>query len=280
MYPITASVTTIRMPPHELLAAFVQGLVEGITEFLPVSSTGHLIVVGDWLGLRDERAKTFGIFIQLGATLAIVWLYRRRLLDAARGLGRAGDGRRLALNLLLAFLPVAVVGVAVHGQIKALLFRPSVVAWAFIVGGVIILCLEAWDPPPRIAGLDGLGPGRALAIGLAQTLALIPGMSRAGATIMGAYALGLSRVAATEFSFLLAVPVLASAAVFDLLRSLDGLSPRDLPFFATGFLTAFAAALLVVRGLLRYVTTHRFTPFAWYRIGFGLFLLWWYAGRA
>lgn len=266
------------MPPHDLRAAFVQGLVEGVTEFLPVSSTGHLIVVGHWLGLADERAKTFEIFIQLGATLAIVWLYRRRLAEAVTGLGRGPEGRRLALNLLLAFLPVALMGVLVHGWIKETLFRPSVVAWAFIVGGVIILALEAWNPPPRIATLEQLEPRRALGIGLAQTLALIPGMSRAGATIMGGYGLGLSRVAATEFSFLLAVPVLSSAAIFDLLRSLDHLSPRDIPFFATGFVTAFVAALVVVRGLLRFVTTHRFTVFAWYRIAFGLGLLWWQAG--
>ena len=267
------------MPIPDLVAAAIQGLVEGVTEFLPVSSTGHLIVVGDWLGLHDERAKTFEIFIQLGAIFAIVWIYRERFLDMLRSLTHPTEGRRLALNLLLAFLPVAVGGVLVHGWIKAHLFNPTVVAWGFIVGGVAILAIERWQPPTTTVALSSLEPRTALGIGLAQMLALVPGVSRSGATILGGYALGLSRVAATEFSFLLAVPVLAAAAGFDLVRSLDQLSVADVPFFAVGFATAFVAAFMVVRLLLRYVTAHRFTVFAWYRIAFGMLLLWGYAGR-
>lgn len=267
------------MPIPDLVAAIIQGLVEGVTEFLPVSSTGHLIVVGDWLGLHDERAKTFEIFIQLGAVFAIVWIYRARFLDMLRSLTHPTEGRRLAVNLLLAFLPVSLVGLLIHSWIKAQLFNPTVVAWGFIVGGVAILAIERWPPATTTVALTGLEPRTALGIGLAQMLALVPGVSRAGATIMGGYALGLSRVAATEFSFLLAVPVLSAAAGYDLLKNLSKLSTADIPFFAVGFLTAFAAAFLVVRGLLRYVTTHRFTAFAWYRIAFGILLLWLYAGR-
>ncbi len=262
------------MPIPDLIAAAIQGIVEGVTEFLPVSSTGHLIVVGDWLGLHDERAKTFEIFIQLGAVLAIVWIYRARFLDMLQNLAHPTEGRRLAINLLLAFLPVSVVGVLIHGWIKAELFNPTVVAWGFIVGGVAILAIERWQPVSTTVDLGSLRPRTALGIGLAQMLALVPGVSRSGATILGGYALGLSRVAATEFSFLLAVPVLAAAAGFDLLRSLDTLAVADVPFFAVGFATAFVAAFVVVRVLLRYVTAHRFTVFAWYRIAFGAFLLW------
>jgi len=267
------------MPIPDLVAAVIQGIVEGVTEFLPVSSTGHLIVVGDWLGLHDERAKSFEIFIQLGAIFAILWIYRARFADVLRSLAHPTEGRRLAVNLLLAFLPVSVLGVLVHGWIKAHLFTPTVVAWGFIVGGLAILAIERWQPPTTTPALNELEGRTALGIGLAQMLALIPGVSRAGATIMGGYALGLSRVAATEFSFLLAVPVLAAAAGYDLVKSLGSLSAKDVPFFAVGFLTAFAAAFLVVRSLLRYVTTHHFTVFAWYRIAFGVLLLWLYAGR-
>jgi undecaprenyl-diphosphatase len=260
-----------------LVAAAIQGIVEGVTEFLPVSSTGHLIVAGDWLGLTDERAKTFDIFIQLGAILAIVWIYRERFRLVAQSVIREPASRRFVTNLLVAFIPVAVVGVLIHHWIKEHLFTPPVVALGFIGGGIVILFIERWKPPELVHDAMDLQPRTALGIGLAQLLALIPGVSRSGATIMGGYALGLSRTAATEFSFFLAVPVLAAAAGFDLLRSLASLSAADIPFFAVGLGVAFVSAFVVVKAFLRYVAHHSFSVFAWYRIAFGLFLLWLYA---
>lgn len=265
------------MSPPDLLAAAVQGVVEGVTEFLPVSSTGHLIVTGDWLDFTGERAKTFDIFIQLGAILAIVWIYRARFLAALRQLPREPASRRFFTNLLVAFLPVAVVGVLTHRWIKQYLFTPPVVALGFIAGGVAILLIERWRPRERVADTADLMPRTALGIGIAQLLALVPGVSRSGATIMGGYALGLSRTAATEFSFFLAVPVIAAAAGFDLVRSLSALAPGDAPVFAVGLVVAFASAFVVVKSLIRYVAHHSFAAFAWYRIGFGALLLWLYA---
>jgi undecaprenyl-diphosphatase len=264
------------MSVPELVAAGIQGVVEGVTEFLPVSSTGHLIVAGDWLGLTDERAKTFDIFIQLGAILAIVWIYRQRFLSVARHLGSEPASRRFVTNLLVAFLPVVLVGVPTHHWIKAHLFTPLVVAIGFIAGGLLIIVIERWKPAERVADAADIVPRTALGIGLAQLLALVPGVSRSGATIMGGYALGLSRTAATEFSFFLAVPVLAAAAGFDLLKSLHALSPADVPFFAVGLGVAFVSAFVVVKAFLRYVAHHSFVVFAWYRIAFGLLLLWLY----
>ncbi len=260
----------------DLLSAAVLGIVEGVTEFLPVSSTGHLIVVGDWLGFTGERAKTFEIFIQFGAILAIVWLYRQRFLDVVRHATSEPASRRFVTNLALGFLPAAIVGVLTHHWIKAHLFTPVVVGWAFIIGGVAILAIERWKPAPVVADAADLAPRTALGIGLAQVLALMPGMSRSGATIMGGYALGLSRTAATEFSFFLAVPVIAAAAGFDLLKSLNGLALSDIPVFAVGFVVSFVAAFVVIKAFLHYVAHHSFSVFAWYRIGFGAFLLWLY----
>ncbi|MFZ5624195.1 MAG: undecaprenyl-diphosphate phosphatase [Gemmatimonadota bacterium] len=259
----------------DLLKAAVLGLVEGVTEFLPVSSTGHLIVASEWLGFHDARGKTFEIFIQLGAILSIVWIYRATLLRTARGLhhGQAAD-RGLVLNLAVAFLPAAIVGFLFHDWIKAHLFSTETVAVALVVGGVAILAIERLAPRVRFPDLEQVPPRTALGIGLAQVLSLVPGTSRSGATIMGGYALGLSRVAATEFSFFLAIPVMVAATVFDLLDSLDALSAADIPVFAVGFVTAFISAVIVVRGFLRYVSGHSFAAFAWYRIGFGLVLLW------
>ena len=262
------------MTSAELVAAVVLGIVEGVTEFLPISSTGHLIVAGHWLGFEDERAKTFEIFIQLGAILAIVWLYRARFLTIARTVVREPGSRRFVTNLLLGFAPAAIVGVSIHGLIKAHLFTPAVVAAAFIVGGILILLIEKRRPVVRVTDAADIAPRTAFGIGLAQMLALIPGVSRSGATIMGGYVLGLSRTAATEFSFFLAVPVIAAAALFDLARSLHLLQAGDVPLFAVGFVVSFLSALMVVRGLLRYVAHHSFAAFAWYRIAFGLFLLW------
>jgi undecaprenyl-diphosphatase len=259
--------------PELWLKAAILGLVEGATEFIPVSSTGHLIVVGSWLGLVDDRAKTFDIFIQLGAILAIVWLYRIRLVRAVVDARREPASRRFLLSLLIAFLPAAVVGFLTHGWIKARLFNPAVVAVTMVLGGIVILLIERWAPSSTIDDVSQVPPPTAFGIGLAQVLSLIPGTSRSGATIMGAYALGLSRTAATEFSFFLAVPVMLAATLFDLAKSWSVLSVMDIPMFAVGFIVSFISAVVVVRAFLSFVSGHSFAVFAWYRIVFGL-LLW------
>ncbi|MBA3317475.1 MAG: undecaprenyl-diphosphate phosphatase [Gemmatimonadales bacterium] len=261
------------MSPELFLQAVILGLVEGATEFIPVSSTGHLIVVSEWLGRVDERAKTFGIFIQLGAILAIVWLYRARLTRTILATRHDPKSRRLLSNLAIAFLPAAIIGFLAHDWIKAYLFNTEVVAGALVVGGVLILIIERWRPLVRVEDVGDMAPPTALGIGLAQVLSLVPGTSRSGATIMGGYAIGLSRTAATEFSFFLAIPVMFAATCYDLLKSWGDLSGADAPFFAVGFLVAFVSALVVVKGFLSYVSHHSFAVFAWYRIAFGVLLL-------
>jgi undecaprenyl-diphosphatase len=258
----------------ELLEAVILGLVEGVTEFIPVSSTGHLIVVGEWLGQVDERAKTFEIFIQLGAILAIVWLYRARLLRTVASARTDPASRRFFLNLAISFVPAAAVGFLIHDWIKTHLFTTSVVAWALIVGGIAILLIERWAPRTRFEEVSEVPPLTALGVGLAQVLSLIPGTSRSGATIMGGYALGLSRRAATELSFFLAIPIMFAATLYDLAKSAGALTGADLPFFAAGFAVAFVSALVVVKAFLTYVSHHSFAAFAWYRIAFGAALLW------
>jgi undecaprenyl-diphosphatase len=258
------------VPPELLLKAAILGLVEGATEFIPVSSTGHLIVVSNWLGLVDERAKTFNIFIQLGAILAIVWLYRTRLARSVAEARRDSTGRRLIINLLVAFLPAAIVGFLAHDWIKSRLFNPSVVALALMVGGIFILLIERWGPQSVVDDVNQVPTRSALGVGLAQVLSLIPGTSRSGATIMGGYALGLSRTAATEFSFFLAIPVMFAATGYDLLKSWALLAAPDLPMFAIGFVVSFVSALIVVRLFLSYVSRHSFRAFAWYRIVLGV----------
>jgi undecaprenyl-diphosphatase len=259
--------------PEPLLKAAVLGLVEGATEFIPVSSTGHLIVVSEWLGLVDEGAKTFDIFIQLGAILAIVWLYRVRLGRTVLAARQDPQSRRFIGNLLIAFLPAALIGFIAHDWIKARLFHPTVVAVALVVGGILILLIERWSPLPKVYDVSDVPPRTAFGIGLAQVLSLIPGTSRSGATIMGGYALGLSRVAATEFSFFLAIPVMLAATMYDLLKSWSALTPADAPTFAVGFVVSFLTAIVVVRAFLTYVSGHSFGAFAWYRIVFGAVLL-------
>jgi undecaprenyl-diphosphatase len=259
--------------PDLLLKAVILGLVEGATEFIPVSSTGHLIVVSSWLDLVDERAKTFDIFIQLGAILAIVWLYRGRLSAAVLSARHNPESRRFMGNLLIAFLPAAVVGLAAHDWIKAQLFNPTVVAAALIVGGILILLIERWAPSPRLGDVNQVPPRTAFGIGLAQVLSLVPGISRSGATIMGGYVLGLSRVAATEFSFFLAIPVMLAATLYDLIKSWTALAPADAVMFSVGFIVSFVSAVFVVRAFLTYVSGHSFNAFAWYRIAFGAVLL-------
>ena len=256
-----------------LITAALLGVVEGVTEFIPVSSTGHLIVVSQWLGQTGERAKTFEIFIQLGAILAIVWLYRARLATAVVEALRGGPGRRLLINLLLGFIPVAVIGLLTHHWIKDRLFNPVVVACALIVGGIIILAIERWKPNTRVGDVNEVRSPLALGVGLAQVLSLIPGTSRSGATIMGGYALGLSRTVATEFSFFLSIPVMFAATLFDLRSSWQTLSAADLPVFSVGFATAFVSALVVVKLFVGFVSKNSFSVFAWYRIVFGIFLL-------
>lgn len=259
-----------------LYTAIILGLVEGITEFIPVSSTGHLILASDLLDFTGERAKTFEIFIQLGAILAVVWLYRKLFVDLLIRWHRDLGARRLLVNLFIAFLPAALVGLVAHDWIKAHLFNPITVAIALVVGGVAILLIEKWAPPARTSEVVDLKPMTALGIGLAQVLSLFPGVSRSGATIMGGYGLGLSRRAATEFSFFLAVPVMVAATLFDLLGSWNRLTRYDVQLFSVGFLVSFGSALIVIKAFLGYVSRRSFAPFAWYRIVVGAALLVWF----
>ena len=260
------------MSPELLLKAALLGLVEGATEFIPVSSTGHLIVASHWLGLVDERAKTFDIFIQLGAILAIVWIYRARLIGTLMRARQDQASRRFIVNLAIAFLPAAIVGFLTHDWIKTRLFNPAVVAVALVLGGIVILLIERWSGAATVDDVNAVPPRTALGIGLAQVLSLVPGTSRSGATIMGGYVLGLSRTAATEFSFFLAVPVMLAATTYDLAKSWSALSPGDFPMFAVGFIVSFVSAVFVVKAFLAYVSGHSFAVFAWYRIIFGLVL--------
>lgn len=254
------------------LVAAILGLLEGATEFIPVSSTGHLIVAGHWLGFEGPVAATFEIFIQLGAILAVVWIYRARLLGVVAGWRTRPADRRLVINLALAFLPAAIIGFLIHGWMKAVLFTPTVVAGALVVGGIAILVIERWDPPATVTSLDAIPYRTALGVGIAQVLSLVPGTSRSGATILGGYALGLSRPVATEFSFFLAVPIMFAATLFDLFKSRGALTPDTVPMFTVGFLVAFVSALFIVRLFLRFVAQHTFAAFAWYRIALGVLI--------
>ena len=268
-----------------LLKAAVMGVVEGLTEFLPISSTGHLILAGSLLGFEGETAKVFDIAIQTGAMFAVIWEYRQRLLGTVRGLGSDPVARRFALNVLVAFIPAVVLGLALGKTIKAHLFKPVPVALAFIVGALLILWIErihraryGCDDPEvrraaRVETVDQMSGLDALKVGLLQCLALIPGTSRSGATIMGAMLLGFSRKAATEFSFYLGIPTLMGAGAYSVWKQREALHLHDLPMFAVGTVVAFASALLCIRWLIRYVSTHDFVPFAWYRIVFGAIVL-------
>ncbi len=256
-----------------LLKAFILGVVEGATEFLPVSSTGHLIIVGDLLEFNDEKSKVFKIFIQLGAILAICWEYRTRLGHVAGSAFSDRAAQRFIFNLGVAFMPAALLGLAFHSQIKAYLFSPFTVAIALIVGGFVILIVEKFAPVPTTETVDDMSFKQALKIGCAQSMALIPGVSRSGATILGGVIFGLSRKAATEFSFFVAIPIMFAATTFDLLKNRDLLSWGDVPVFAVGFITSFFAALLAVKTFIRYVAHHDFRLFAYYRIVFGSIVL-------
>ncbi|MDD2769842.1 MAG: undecaprenyl-diphosphate phosphatase [Methylococcus sp.] len=256
------------------LNALILGLVEGLTEFLPVSSTGHLILVGELLKFNDDRGKLFEVVIQSGAILAVCWEYRRKLGELLFGFTRSRQARRFIMNLVVAFIPAGAVGFLAGKAIKAHLFNSVVVASAFILGGLIILWVERRQRPVRVESIDDIDWRLAFKLGLCQTLALLlPGTSRSGATIIGGMLLGLSRRAATEFSFFMAIPTLFSATAYDLYKTGGILRVEDLSAFGIGFAAAFVSAFLAVRGLLRYISGHDFTVFAWYRIVFGLVVL-------
>lgn len=253
-----------------LLHALILGIVEGLTEFLPVSSTGHLILAGDLLGFNDDRGKLFEIVIQSGAILAVCWEYRMKIASVLTGLPNDRAAQRFTLNLAIAFLPLAILGLLFGKTIKAHLFQPLPVALAFIIGGFIILWAERREHKIRIESVDALGAIDAFKLGCAQALALIPGTSRSGATIIGGLFLGLSRKAATEFSFFLAIPTLLAATVYELYKERALLSIDDIGMWAVGFIASFVSAFLCVRWLLRFISTHDFSAFAWYRIAFGI----------
>jgi undecaprenyl-diphosphatase len=261
------------LDPILLLKALILGLVEGFTEFLPISSTGHLILAGDLLDFNDERGKLFEIVIQSGAILAVCWEYRAKIISVVSGLTRERAAQRFTLNLFVAFMPLAVLGLLFGKAIKAHLFNPIAVATTFIVGGFIILWAEKREHRIRFETVDELGLVDAFKLGIAQALALIPGTSRSGATIIGGLFFGLSRKAATEFSFFLAIPTLSAATVYQLYKERHLLSVDDIGMWVVGFVAAFVSAFLCVRWLLRYISSHDFTIFAWYRIAFGLIVL-------
>ncbi|MDP2432047.1 MAG: undecaprenyl-diphosphate phosphatase [Pseudomonadota bacterium] len=256
-----------------LFKALILGILEGLTEFLPVSSTGHLIIAGSLLDYTDEQSKVFKIVIQLAAILAICWEYRSRLGHVAAGLTRDPAARRFVGHILLAFLPAAVLGVMFYSTIKAYLFNPLTVAGALIVGGLVILYMEKRVYRPRIQEIEEMSWQVSLKVGFAQALAMFPGVSRSGATIMGGLAFGLSRKTAAEFSFFLAIPTMLAATVYDVYKSWALLHLSDLPVFAVGFVASFFSAMLAVRVFIHYVSNHSFTPFAWYRIAFGVAVL-------
>jgi undecaprenyl-diphosphatase len=267
------------------LKAALMGIVEGLTEFLPISSTGHLILAGSLLNFTGETAKVFEIAIQTGAMLAVIWEYRQRLAATVTGLATEPAARRFALNLLVAFMPAAVLGLLLGKVVKEHLFHPVPVALAFIVGGLIILWVERrhrvqfgerdleGTRRARVETVDQMSGLDAFKVGLVQCLALIPGTSRSGATIIGAMMFGFSRKCATEFSFFLGIPTLMGAGAYSVWKQRDLLQWSDLPMFAIGTVFAFFSAWLCIRWLIRYVSTHDFTVFAWYRIVFGLVVL-------
>ncbi|MBL8370623.1 MAG: undecaprenyl-diphosphate phosphatase [Burkholderiaceae bacterium] len=257
-----------------LIKAAIMGVVEGLTEFLPISSTGHLILAGALLGFDDDKAKVFDIAIQTGAILAVIIVYWQKLRDTVVALPTSDQARRFTMNVAIAFFPAVVLGLLFGKAIKAHLFTPVVVASAFIVGGFIILWAEKRpQSQARIQNVDDMTPLDAIKVGLVQCLAMIPGTSRSGATIIGGMLLGLSRRAATDFSFFLAIPTLVGAGAYSLYKERALLSMADLPMFGVGLLFSFLSAWVCVRWLLRYISTHSFVPFAWYRIAFGLVVL-------
>jgi undecaprenyl-diphosphatase len=257
-----------------LVKAAIMGLVEGLTEFLPVSSTGHLILAGSLLDFADAKAKVFDIAIQTGAIIAVIIVYWQRLVGVLGSLGSSARARRFVVNVAIGFFPAVVLGLAFGKVIKAHLFIAPVVAATFILGGFIILWAESRPTSTvRVNSVDDMSWLDALKVGLAQCLAMIPGTSRSGATIIGGMLLGLSRQAATDFSFFLAIPTLIGAGAYSLYKERGLLSVADVPMFAVGFVVSFLAAIVCVRWLLRYIASHTFNAFAWYRIAFGIVVL-------
>ncbi|MFZ4285209.1 undecaprenyl-diphosphate phosphatase [Variovorax sp. HJSM1_2] len=257
-----------------LTKAAIMGIVEGLTEFLPISSTGHLILAGALLGLDDDKAKVFDIAIQTGAILAVIMVYWQKIKSTVLALPTQRSAQQLALNVLVGFLPAVVLGLLFGKVIKAHLFTPIVVASTFIIGGFIILWAERRPATSvRVHNVDDMSTLDALKVGLVQCFAMIPGTSRSGSTIIGGMLLGLSRQTATDFSFFLAIPTLIGAGVYSLYKERALLSMADAPMFAVGLLFSFLSAWLCVRWLLRYISSHNFVPFAWYRIVFGLVVL-------
>nr|WP_315414590.1 undecaprenyl-diphosphate phosphatase [uncultured Pseudomonas sp.] len=253
--------------------ALILGVVEGLTEFLPISSTGHQIIVADLLDFGGERAIAFNIIIQLGAILAVVWEFRRKILDVVTGLPTQRNAQRFTINLLIAFLPAVVLGVIFADLIHHYLFNPITVATALVVGGVIMLWAERRQHEVHAESVDEITWKDALKVGFAQCLAMIPGTSRSGSTIIGGLLFGLSRKTATEFSFFLAMPTMVGAAVYSGYKYRDLFQPADLPVFAIGFVTSFIFAMIAVKGLLKFIASHSYAAFAWYRIAFGLLIL-------
>lgn len=253
--------------------ALILGVVEGLTEFLPISSTGHQIIVADLLNFGGERAMAFNIIIQLGAILAVVWEFRRKIIDVVVGLPTKPEARRFTTNLIIAVMPAVVLGVIFADVIHEYLFNPITVATALVIGGVIMLWAERRQHVIRAETVDDMTWKDAVKIGFAQCLAMIPGTSRSGSTIIGGLLFGLSRKAATEFSFFLAMPTMVGAAVYSGYKYRHLFQPDDLPVFAIGFVTSFIFAMIAVRALLKFISNHSYAAFAWYRIAFGLLIL-------
>lgn len=261
-----------------LIKAFILGLVEGLTEFLPVSSTGHLIVVGDLIGFHND-GRVFEIAIQLGAILAVVFEYRQRFTSVLTGLTHDRKAQNFVLNLFVAFLPAALIGLLFISKIKEYLFNPITVATMLVLGGLVILYAERREHQVRIHDVDDISWKDALKVGCAQVISMIPGTSRSGSTIIGGLFFGFDRKVAAEFSFFLAVPTMVAATFYDIFKHRDLLSTDDLPMFAVGFVVAFLSALVAVRTFVRFVSNHSYEIFAWYRIAFGgVILATWYFG--
>jgi undecaprenyl-diphosphatase len=256
-----------------LIKAAIMGIVEGLTEFLPVSSTGHLILAASLLDFHDERGKLFEIVIQSGAILAVVWEYRRRIFTTAANAHRDAKARQLLVNVAIAFLPLAVLGLLFGAALKAHLFNATTVATTFILGGLLILWAEKREHVVRVHSVDDMTALDALKVGIAQAFALVPGTSRSGATIIGGLLFGLSRQVATEFTFFLAIPTLGLASLYSLYDQRELLVVADLGMWVVGMVFSFVSAFICVRWLIRYVSTHTFIPFAWYRIAFGIVVL-------
>jgi len=257
------------------IKAAILGIVEGATEFIPVSSTGHLIIVQSWLDFTGKKEFSFSIFIQLGAILAVMWLYRKKLFDIAFHFRTDAKARQLIINLTLGTIPAVIIGTPTAGWIEAHFFKPFPISLALVLGGIAILIIERYNKTPKVNSMDDLPGKTAFLIGIIQVLAILfPGVSRSGATIMGGLILGLSRTAAIEFSFFLAIPAIFGASILKLSSSIDLIEWGDIPIFSTGFIVSCISALLVIKGFLSFISRKSFIVFAWYRIIFGvLFIL-------